>query len=377
MLKVLAIIFTVLSYQSVFAATYYSDVPVSKLEEVINSELDHNHKYFGLASIYNDVRVYSLNDNAVNLIDNYENIKVTPGTSIVLSGQRKIILIDNINSQFSWNSILFKFGDESKDVTNLSKEYVNVTSFEKTFLQRAEDPSWLYNLESNIWIFQKLAKATEYTLRFINQMHELGYAVSILLIASLTKIITLPAGLIVMRLEKKAALIRKMLEPELRHIKDNYRGEKAHRLFLQAHKKCGVSPYYRLKPLIFVLIPIPIYVAAFDVLSILSDLSQNGFLWISNLAKPDLFYVFRFDAAMFNFNILPLLMTFISISSIVFLSDQGLDHSTLRRKKQKIIFLSVVFLIIFYPFPAALVIYWIGITTTGILLNLWVERWRN
>ena len=163
------------------------------------------------------------------------------------------------------------------------------------------------------------------------------------------------------KLQNDVIRIRNKIEPLLKEIKSNFKGEEAHKKIMQVYKDYSVSPYYQMKPMIGILIQIPFLIAIFNVLGEMPQFNDANFLWINNLAYPDASMNFVIDLPFFGnkINFLPIIMTSISVISTFFYSNNNLSYQNVRNQKRNLYLMSLLFLILFYTFPASMVLYWL------------------
>ena len=83
-----------------------------------------------------------------------------------------------------------------------------------------------------------------------------------------------------------------------------------------------------------------------------------SFLWIEDLAYPDSLASLPTRLAILGseISLLPFVMSTLTLASMLYMSGSV--------KKTSVIFMPLLFLILFYPFPAAMVMYWA-------LVNFW------
>ena len=107
-------------------------------------------------------------------------------------------------------------------------------------------------------------------------------------------------------------------------------------------------------------IQIPILMATFNALGEMPQFRDQSFLWIADLAYPDSVYDLSFGIPLLGGSIsaLPLLMTIVTIISIMIFRNQHVSKAGMRSQKRNLYLMAVAFLILFYPFPAAMVLYW-------------------
>lgn len=98
------------------------------------------------------------------------------------------------------------------------------------------------------------------------------------------------------------------------------------------------------------LVQIPVLLSAIFLLTQTAAIENQPFLFVSDLSNPDGFL----GISGFSINILPLgmfLITFI---------DAKIRYAKDRSAQRRFILISVVLLFLIYPFPAGLILYWIG-----------------
>ena len=160
--------------------------------------------------------------------------------------------------------------------------------------------------------------------------------------------------------QRKINKIQSVLVPKIKSIKSRYKGEEAHNKILKEYKELGVSHFYTLKPLLGSLIQVPILIAIFNALGEMPQFDGHSFLWINNLAYPDSLAYFPFTIPMFgnSFNLLPIMMTAITLYSTLIFRDRSALKSQETRQKRNLYLMAAVFFTLFYPFPASMVLYW-------------------
>jgi membrane protein insertase Oxa1/YidC/SpoIIIJ len=57
-------------------------------------------------------------------------------------------------------------------------------------------------------------------------------------------------------------------------------------------------------------------------------------------------------------NLLPILMTVVTIVSAIIYRDHVAPASETRKQKRNLYFMAIAFFVLFYPFPASMVLYW-------------------
>jgi YidC/Oxa1 family membrane protein insertase len=189
---------------------------------------------------------------------------------------------------------------------------------------------------------------------------------SIVLLSLSVKILMLPLTKYADALQASVNRTQALLQPQLAGIKREFKGEAAHERVLAVYKEHGVSPLYTFKSLIGFLIQIPIFIAAFDMLGENVALAGQSFLWVEDLARPDAWLALPVTLPFFGgyLNLLPLLMTGITLLTSRIQRDPHLTPDLHRAQQLRLYLMAGAFFLLFYTFPAGMVLYW---TTNNVL----------
>jgi YidC/Oxa1 family membrane protein insertase len=189
---------------------------------------------------------------------------------------------------------------------------------------------------------------------------------AIVLLSVTVKLLMWPLTHIADRWQAEVNRTQARLQPRLDEIKRNFRGEEAHNLVLAAYREHGVHPLFTLKSLAGFLIQIPVFIAAFDMLGENFALNQAAFAWIDDLAKPDRLVALPFALPFFggHLNLLPVLMTGFTLLASRLQADPDLTPALARQQRLRLYLMALVFFVLFYTFPAGMVLYW---TTNNVL----------
>jgi YidC/Oxa1 family membrane protein insertase len=120
-----------------------------------------------------------------------------------------------------------------------------------------------------------------------------------------------------------------------------------------------------MKPLLLVLLQLPILFALFQILLHAPDLKNAPFLWIDDLSRPDRLAPLGTSLPWFgsSLNILPFALAASTMLGALFIPGEG-DRNVLRKALWASAAMALVFFVLFYSFPAGLVLYW---TATNLL----------
>lgn len=323
------------------------------LSQLIDGQIKEQYQFSGLAMYLNQVQ-FSIIQDDIHDVEISKSIVLEKNQRFAISGRYKVLLIKAAGANIS-------IDEESREV---SISNVNANS-ESRILSKSELKQFIVELDqiryNHLWKpFAIVAKLSEFLLVLIKSMTSLSWGMVILLFAIVIKVILLPVSMMTTKSQKKVSIITSQLQPRLKEIKSKYDGEQAHNKIMQAHKDLGVTPFYTLKPMLSFLIQIPILIAVFNALGEMPQLVAQPFLWFNDLSKPDMFKSLGFDIPLLgsNFNLMPIIMTIITLASTVFHKDNHVSASENKKQKIKLYLMALSFLILFYPFPVAMVMYW-------------------
>jgi len=196
-----------------------------------------------------------------------------------------------------------------------------------------------------------------------------GHAgVAIIALAGAVKLLLLPLTLVAGRLQDQVNATQARLQPGLDAINAAHRGEERTRRTLALYREEGVHPLYTLKSLAGFLIQVPIFIAVFDMLAEDFDLLGVPFLWIRDLSQPD--HLARLPVCVPFFgchlNLLPFLMSGISIAASLRHHSTVMPPALARKQRRNLTAMALAFFLLFYTFPACMVLYWTS--TNGVQL---------
>ena len=199
---------------------------------------------------------------------------------------------------------------------------------------------------------------------------------AIVLLSLSVRLIMVPFSRLADHWQRQVNEKKTLLEPGLAALKKEYRGEELHNRTLALYKEKGISLFYAFKSLFGAAIQIPFFFAAFHALSESTRFAGLSFLWISDLGRPDAFWPLPFALPWFgdSLNILPLIMTILTLVASRITVDHSLSWDMLRRQRRSLYGMAGFFFILLYPFASAMVLYW----TVNNLISLgWALRGRH
>ena len=229
----------------------------------------------------------------------------------------------------------------------------------------SENSSIRYNLIFRHWSF--MAVLTDWIYLFIIFVHQLlssiaitNFGVAIICSTLLIKLAIFPLT------QRSYKSMKKMqdLSPKIEAIraKNKKQPQKMNLEIMQLYKKEKVNPASGCLPM---LIPIPIFFALYSLFQGMTEINNASFLWIKNLAYPDvLFNIPQVIPILGNsgFHLLPILMSVSQWAQTILTpqappTGQNAEVMIIQQKMMRY-GLPIFFLFICWSLPSALVLYW-------------------
>ncbi len=319
-------------------------------------EIRENYKFGGLAFYYNQVTYYSVHPEGTEKLHRGSTHTLNSGEWLAAVGRLDVLLVQSEGHSLSITE---------DGALHLGREPSN--NFRTQIASKAALLSIAPELDSlryaHLWPpLAWMSKLCESTLEYLATGLGLSWGWAIMLFALVLRIVLLPLSLLTGHWQQKVRDIQSTLAPKLAEIKANFDGEEAHNRLMEAHSNLGVSPFYTLKPMLGTLIQIPVLIAAFNALGEMPQLKSQSFGWINDLAYPDAIISLTEHIPLLgsSINLLPFAMTIVTlVSGSRLFGGQEAAGAGISRW-----LLAAVFFLLFFPFPAAMVLFW---TVTNLL----------
>ena len=147
---------------------------------------------------------------------------------------------------------------------------------------------------------------------------------------------------------------RSSMDAMISHIRKTFKGDERYFMLNAYYKEQDYKPYYALKSSLSLFLQIPFFMVAYNVLSVYDYKDQF-------LSNPDA--LLKLGGV--TVNVRPILMTLINlISGYIYTRDMKL------KDKWLVFLLPLVFLVLLYNSPAALLIYWTSNNIYSLIKNL-------
>ncbi len=213
-----------------------------------------------------------------------------------------------------------------------------------------------------------------YLLQQLNHVLS-NWGLSIISLALCVRILLYPLSKRAMESQRKYVAMQKLLAPEIAQIKKSYKGAEQSEQILALYKKNNISPFASLKPLLILLIQLPIFIALYHVLKSVPELQTASFLWIKSLGEPDRLFDFGFNLPILGryFNALPFIMTVTTLLTMKISPAPATDRNAAIIQNLFMFAMAATFLILFYNFPSGIVLYWTMANAFMLLQNLMMK----
>jgi YidC/Oxa1 family membrane protein insertase len=230
-------------------------------------------------------------------------------------------------------------------------------------------------LYAGLWFWLRwICFALYYLLGWIQSVVPV-WGLAIMLLSLLVSVLMSPLSKIADRVQKQVGATEARLAPDLSRIKQEYRGEEQANKILALYKSAGVHPLYTLKSMLGVALVIPVFVAAFNMLAENIHLLNTSFLWMADLSRSDALTQLPFSLPFFGseLNLLPFLMTVLSIGASWLQKPLDQNQQLRARQLRNMLLMAVVFFVLFYTFPAGMVLYWTTNNVISVVKSLWTR----
>ncbi len=332
---------------------------------LISEHVQEASVFYGLASYYNNINYFIVEKYGLRRLDENEDFEINRAQWLAGVGRFNVLLIKANGLSMSL--------DNSKLIINNPQILIQPDTI-VSLVTKADLSSVAIELDqiryNHLWSpLSWMAKVVELSLVTINTYIVSNWGLVIVTFSVILKIFLLPVGIMTISFQRKVSQVQAKLAPRLVEIKANYDGEEAHNHLMAAHKELGVTPFYTLKPMLGSFIQIPIMIAVFNALGEMPQLDGQLLLWIDNLAYPDVVGYLPFYIPMFGdaFSTLPFLMTAVTLFSTVIFQNRHALKVEVMRQKRNLYLMAIAFFVLFYPFPAVMVLYW---TLTNLLQTI-------
>jgi YidC/Oxa1 family membrane protein insertase len=217
-------------------------------------------------------------------------------------------------------------------------------------------------------IIYPITQILEFCFNFSQRLFKEA-GISVIFIGLVISVLCLPLYAVAEKWQQVERDIQKKLKPKIDKIKNVFKGDEQYMILSTFYQQNHYHPIYALRSTFGLLIQVPFFIAAYSYLSNLDALKNTSFLFVRSLGVPDSL----FQIGDFKINILPIIMTLINcIASAIY--AKGL----LVKDKIQLYGMAVIFLVLLYNSPSALVLYWTMNNVFSIIKNVYYRiQYKN
>jgi len=333
-----------------------SSVFVASPADFISAQVKDPYPFFGLATYLNAAQYYLVDSEGMRDLDRENSTTLQAQQWLAIAGRFNVLVIQAPGLSISITE------------TDVSIENENAL-YDPAAVVQLTTRDQLHNIAgeldriryAHLWRpLAILASAVESALVMIQSHLATNWGLAIVVLSLLVRVLLLPVTIMTERFAHRVSEVQALLAPVLEDIKANYDGEQAHERMMAAHRDLGVTPFYTLKPMLATMIQIPVLIAVFNALGEMPQLAGQSVGWVDDLAYPDVIAPLPFSVPMLGntLHALPFVMAFISIVATLMFSNPHASETMMARQRRNLFLMSLAFLLLFYPFPAAMVYYW-------------------
>lgn len=193
-----------------------------------------------------------------------------------------------------------------------------------------------------------------------------NYGLAIIVFAGLVTAMTAPFTLTSMRSMKKMQELKPKVDKIMAQHKDD--SKRTNQELFALYKEHRVSPLSGCLPM---LLQMPIFIALFQAISHFVELRGKTFLWIKDLSLPDRMALIPVSLPLVGkeLNALPIIMAIVMYLQTKW-SQQGMpkDGAAASASALSGPLMPILFGVMFYQFPAGLVLYWLSNSLFSLLM---------
>ena len=185
-----------------------------------------------------------------------------------------------------------------------------------------------------------------------------NYGLSIIILSLLVNLFLLKLAKIAESKATKINTLKSTCDSKITEFKRAFKGAELQSYIRTLYKQKHYHPIFALSALGGLALQVPFFIAVLCLLQEFDGIKGVSFLWISDLSLPD---------SVFGIHLLPILMTIISLINVWIVA----------KEKSALIqggLISLIFLVLLYAMPSALVLYWSTNMAFSLIRALW-SKW--
>ena len=194
-----------------------------------------------------------------------------------------------------------------------------------------------------------------------------SYGGAIIALSLLVNLIMVPFYHIAEKWQVAERNIKAKLAPKIKEIKTAYRGQERFFMLRTLYRQHNYQPIIAVRTSFGFLITIPFFIAAYSLLHNYDELAKTSYSVFQDLSQPD----GGLQISNITINIMPFIMTFIN-----FLAAYIYAKNISRSETVQIYIIAIIFFVLLYKSPVALVIYWTANNIFSLVRSLTYVRFN-
>lgn len=184
-----------------------------------------------------------------------------------------------------------------------------------------------------------------------------NYGAALFFLSLFVNLALLPLYHLAERWQQAERRIQCRMAPKLQEFKQAFSGEERFMMVRTLYRQHRYHPIYAMRLSLGLLIQVPFFIAAYHLLSHYPGFDHASFFLFQDLANP--------DGLLWGINVMPFIMTGVNLlSAVIYTQDLNSNNRT------QLWSISLLFLVILYAAPVALVLYWTFNNVFSIVKNL-------
>ena len=190
-----------------------------------------------------------------------------------------------------------------------------------------------------------------------------SYGLAIIVFSVTLKMVLLPLTFYGMRWQDRFKIYFKKAKHEIAALDTKNKARRDDQI-LDIYQKNGINFSNQCKALLPLLIQLPLLIAFYRAATSWEALDGETFLWIRDLSVVDNLFPLGVTLPWMgsSFNLLPFMLFTVNAAEVVLFREEPL--------RPKSFSLPIIFFFLFYPFPAACMIFWVTLNVVHVF-----ERW--
>ena len=191
-----------------------------------------------------------------------------------------------------------------------------------------------------------------------------NYIIAIIILSIVVNFILLPLYHFAEKLQNKERAVQARLRPKTDEINAVFQGAERFMMIHTLYRQAQYHPIYAIRTSLGFLIQVPFFLAAYLLLLHYEPFIGIAGFWFSDLSQA--------DQLVFGINIMPIIMTIVNLAS-GFIYTRNLT----KNEKIQIWVISILFLVLLYQSPVALVLYWTLNNIFSLFKNIVYHQFSN